>query len=113
MASRVKMGFYLLSINLYYSIISIATKKTSELKIGSFKFLVGYGIVLGMLLVYAILWQQILKRVELSTAFMFKGSSIIFIMIISYVVFYEKITLYNILGCLIIGVGITLMFKGE
>jgi len=60
---------------------------------------------------YAIGWQQILKRVELSTAYMFKGTSLIFIMLLAWMLFGEQITLNNIIGVCVIITGIALYAK--
>lgn len=57
---------------------------------------------------YAVLWQQVLKRIELSVAYMFKGTSIIFVMLFAYILFGEQITWNNIVGAIIIIVGIVL-----
>jgi len=45
---------------------------------------------------YAIMWQQILKHVELNRAFVFKGLSLVFILLISFFVFSEAITTMNV-----------------
>lgn len=63
---------------------------------------------IGVMGVYAILWQQVLKRIELSMAYMFKGTSIVFVMLLAYVLFGEQITWNNIVGAIIIIVGIVL-----
>lgn len=60
---------------------------------------------------YAICWQQILKRVELITAYMFKGTSLIFIMLFAFALFGEAITMMNIIGAVVIIIGITLFAK--
>ncbi len=60
---------------------------------------------------YAICWQQILKRVELSTAYMFKGTSLIFVMLFAFALFDEQITIMNIIGASVIITGITLFAK--
>ena len=57
---------------------------------------------------YAILWQQILKRVELSLAYMFKGTSIVFVMLLAHMIFGEQITWNNTIGAIIIILGIVL-----
>ena len=62
---------------------------------------------------YAIGWQQILKHVELSTAYMFKGTSLIFIMLLAWMLFGEQITLNNIIGACIIIIGIVFYAKTE
>ena len=66
-----------------------------------------------MMGVYAVLWQQVLKRIELSVAYMFKGTSLIFVMLLAHVLFAEQITWNNIVGAILIIVGIALYAKGE
>ena len=61
--------------------------------------------------VYAICWQQVLKRIELSTAYMFKGTSLIFVMLLGYAAFGETITIMNIIGAVVIVLGIILYAK--
>lgn len=63
---------------------------------------------IGVMGLYAVLWQQILKRVELSLAYMFKGTSIVFVMLLAHVIFGEQITWNNIIGAIIIILGIVL-----
>ena len=71
----------------------------------------GLAIVVTMLGVYAVIWQQVLKRIELTTAYMFKGISLIFVLMFSALIFNETITVWNVVGAgLIIG-GIVLFAK--
>ena len=63
---------------------------------------------IGVMGLYAILWQQILKRIELSLAYMFKGISIVFVMLLAHIIFGEQITWNNIIGAIIIILGIVL-----
>ena len=58
--------------------------------------------------IYALLWQQVLARVPLSTAYIFKGTSLVFVLLLSALLFDEEITLTNILGSIIIITGIAL-----
>lgn len=74
----------------------------------SWNYLLGLIGAVGVMGVYALLWQQVLKRIELSMAYMFKGTSLIFVMIFAYVFFGEQITWNNIVGAIIIIVGIVL-----
>ena len=61
--------------------------------------------------VYAVLWQQILNRMPVSDAYMFKGTSLIFILILSFIFFGEAITVTNIIGAALIIGGIALNAK--
>lgn len=61
--------------------------------------------------VYAVLWQQIIKRMGLSVAYMFKGTSLIFVLLLSALIFGEAITPQNIVGAVFIIVGIVMYAK--
>lgn len=74
----------------------------------SWNYTVGLIGAIGVMGLYAVLWQQILKRIELSLAYMFKGTSIVFVMLLAYVFFGEQITWNNIFGTIIIIIGIVL-----
>ena len=62
----------------------------------------------GVMGLYAVLWQRVLMRIELSMAYMFKGTSLIFVMLLANVLFDEQIAWNNILGAIIIISGIVL-----
>ena len=98
----------LILINLLYSTVGIFTKLASQQDFLSWGYLLSFGGVVGVIGVYAILWQQVIKRIELSTAYMFKGTTIIFTMLFAYWLFGEQITWNNILGTVIIIIGIVL-----
>ena len=65
-------------------------------------------IVLG---VYAILWQQILKRLPLSVAYANRTVTVLFGMIWGALLFEEAITWNMILGAAIIMCGVVLLVK--
>ncbi len=65
----------------------------------------------GVMGLYAILWQQVIKRMPISTAYMFKGTSLIFVLMISALLFGEVITVNNLIGSVIIIGGIVLFAK--
>lgn len=85
-------------------------KVTSTYSQMSIKWVLGYTGVLLLFFVYALLWQQILKKVTLVTAYAFKGTCIIFTLLFSMIIFGEVITWNNIIGSLAIISGIILMF---
>lgn len=98
----------LISINLLYACVSIFTKYASQQEFMSWEYMIGLFGAFAVMAIYAVLWQQILKRIELSMAYMFKGTSIIFVMLLAYILFGEQITWNNIIGAIIIIVGIVL-----
>ena len=56
--------------------------------------------------VYAVLWQQILKRIQLSQAFLCKSLTVVFSLTIAHFLFNEVISSNNVLGATLIIVGI-------
>lgn len=98
----------LVGINLIYACVTIFTKYASQQEMMSLPYLFGLGGAIAVMGVYAILWQQVLKRINLSTAYMFKGTSLIFVMLLAALLFGETITWTNIVGSAIIILGIVL-----
>lgn len=101
----------LVGINMLYACVGICTKKAalqSPMSWWYWLWFVGAVAVIG---IYAMLWQQVLKRIELGTAYMFKGTSLIFTMLIAALLFGEAITVPNIIGSVIIIVGIVFLAR--
>lgn len=111
MGERKGLFLGLLGVNFIYACTSIFTKSASGYTMLSLPFLLwmaGAVVVLG---IYAILWQQIISRMELSKAYMFKGLSLIFVLAISMILFGETISVNNVLGSALIVFGIGLFAK--
>lgn len=90
-----------------YSIISILSKIASSfLEKEIWMVMVILLIMLIVLARYAFLWQKLLKKVDLSIAYVNKGMLLFWSMIWSVVIFREEITILNIIGTIIIFVGI-------
>ena len=66
---------------------------------------------IGVMGIYALLWQQVISRMPLSMAYMFKGTSLIFVLLFSALLFGEAITVNNLIGSAIIILGIVLFAK--
>lgn len=101
----------LIGVNLLYACVGICTKKAAMCSMGSWPYLLWFGGAIVVIGTYAILWQQVLRRIELSTAYMFKGTTLIFTMLIAALLFGEAITGMNILGSILIVAGITLLAR--
>ena len=63
--------------------------------------------------VYALLWQQILKRMDLTTAYANKPVGLVWGMIWGVLLFKETISLKMILGAAVIFVGIFLVVTSD
>lgn len=105
---RIIQYIALVAINFLYACVGVFTKYASQQEFMSWNFMLGVMGAVGVMGLYAVLWQQILKRIELSVAYMFKGTSIVFVMLLAYVLFGEQITWNNIVGAIIIVIGIVL-----
>lgn len=66
-----------------------------------------------LLAVYALLWQKILSKVDLTVAYMCKGMIIFWGMLWAFLFFQERISLFNIIGTIIIFVGTYLVTSNE
>ena len=109
--TRTTTYFVLLLAYLLYSCESVFTRLAAGYEFLSWGY-VGYvACAVAVLGLYAILWQQIIKRMPISDAYMFKGLTIVFVLILASLLFGEKITACNCIGAAIIIGGICLYAK--
>lgn len=101
----------LLGVNFIYACTSFFTKMASRQEVMTWPYLFWIAGAIVILGTYALLWQQVIKRMSISSAFMFKGTSLIFVLLISALLFGESITWTNILGAVIIIAGIVFFAK--
>jgi drug/metabolite transporter (DMT)-like permease len=105
------MWLALIGINLIYACTYVCMKMASVHDFFSVKYVLWILGTVGIMGVYAVLWQQVLARIQLSTAYMFKGMSLVFVLIFSAFLLGEGITWPNVLGSIIIISGIILYAK--
>ena len=72
-----------------------------------------YALSFGTLAIYAILWQQVLKKMPLSVAFISKTITIPLGMLWGWLLFGEVINLNMIIGVIVIVAGVIIMIRGE
>lgn len=111
MQIKVRDIFILIGINMLYACVGICTKMAALQTQMSLPYLCWFGGAVAIIAVYALLWQQVLKRIEVGTAYLFKGTTLIFTMLIAALLFGEQITVPNIIGSVIIVSGITLLAR--
>ena len=75
-------------------------------------FILCYGIEILILGVYAILWQQIIKRFDLSVAYANRSIALLWSMIWAVLLFHETVTVKNLIGVVIVIAG-TMIVNGE
>ena len=81
-----------------YTSSGVFSKLASQREFLSPGYIVFLGCTVGVLGIYAVLWQQIIKRMDVSLAYMFKGTGVVFGLLLAHYVFGEAITTTNIVG---------------
>lgn len=94
------VGFFI------YSTTSILSKLASNEQMFSTKYFLYYFGIIFVLGIYALLWQQILKHIDLSIAMSFKPVVLILNYMWAILLFNEKISIKTMIGILLIAIGI-------
>ncbi len=92
-----------------YSLFGIFSKYAAQEKFLSVRFIVFYGVVLLNLALYAVCWQQIIKRMPLVFAYANKAVTVIWGIVFGYLFWKEEITISKIIGGGIIVLGIVVL----
>lgn len=93
------------AIIIIYTVSSVMAKFASANKETPIKFFLFLGLEFIILAVYAVLWQQMIKRFDLSVAYANRSMAILWSMIWAVIFFHDKITLRNVLGVLLVLLG--------
>ena len=107
-----KTIFFLLHLNLLFSSLSgVCSKMASRYteNIFSVPFVFWFGLVFVIMFGYALIWQQILKRMPLTVAYANRPVTLIWGIIWGALIFGEKITWNMIAGAVVIFAGIWLV----
>lgn len=111
--SKIKPYIQLHLLLVFYTLGAVCSKLAGNEDFFSIKFIFLYGLVLLNLFVYALVWQQILKKLPLVTAFANKAVTVIWGLIWGMLIFKEEITVFNIIGAVIIIIGICLVVSAD
>lgn len=113
--NRTKIKYFIaLHIELLlFSLGGVCTKMASQYEFLSFWFIFFYGLVILNLGVYAIVWQQIIKKLPLNTAYSNKAITIVWGILWGFLFFKEQITWNMIAGALIVIVGVVLVVRAD
>ena len=96
-----------------YSTSGILSKLAAGEPFLSFKFCLYYGGIIALLGIYAIGWQQIIKRLPLTTAFANKAVTVVWGIIWGAVFFREAITVGKIVGAMFVIAGVALFAMAD
>lgn len=109
---RFKPYIILHIILLIYSLSGICSKTASGKEFLSFEFCLFYGLVIFIMGVYALLWQQVIKQIPLNVAYANKAITLVWGMTWGAIVFKEQITPTNIIGVAVVLAGVLLVVTG-
>ena len=96
-----------------YSMSGICSKLAAGEPFLSMKFCAYYAVVIALLGFYAIGWQQIIKRMPLTTAFANKAVTIVWGMVWGVLFFHETITPGKLAGAGLVILGVILFARAD
>lgn len=96
-----------------YSISSVIAKFASGQSFFSYQFFMFYGVEICALGIYAILWQQAIKKIDLSIAYTNKAMCVLWSMIWAVIIFHNEITVQNIIGVMLVVAGTIVLNSSE
>lgn len=112
-SSKVKTILTLHIMLMIYSMSGICSKLASQQQFLSVKFCLYYAIIIVLLGFYAIGWQQIIKKLPLTTAFANKAVTVVWGLIWGLLFFNESITIGKIIGATLVVSGVVVYAKAD
>ena len=98
---------------LLFSVSSVLMKLAAAHPMLSWPWLGLYFGALCIIGVYALLWQQFLKRVPLTTAYANRAMSMLWSMVFGVLIFGERVTWNMLFGAAVIAFGVYLVVTGD
>lgn len=108
-----KTYFFLQLLMMFYAVGGIFIKNAANEPFLSTKYILNYGAVLLILMIYAVFWQMILKKIPLSVAMANKSTTVIWGLVYGFLFFQEKITIGNLIGAAVIIAGIVIVVSAD
>ncbi len=101
--------FFILHLTLFLnSTTGVVSKFAGRAKFLSIRFFLLYTLLMMICISFAILWQQVLKRMSLTFAFMNKPITVIYSLLWGKFLFNEQVTLKMVIGAIVIIIGIVI-----
>ena len=96
-----------------YATSSVCSKLAARQPFLSVAFIGLYGAMLLALVVYAFGWQQVIKHLPLTTAYANKAVTVVWGILLGFLIFGESVTPRQVVGALIIIGGIVLFVRAD
>jgi len=111
--ARSKSFIVLHLLLLVYSLTGVFSKLASGQPFLSLWFCVYYGMVIVLLGIYAIGWQQVIKQMPLTTAFANKAVTVVWGIVWGMMFFSEQLTVGKLVGALLVVLGVVLFATAD
>ena len=89
-----------------YSMSGICSKMASRQDFLSLRFILYYAGVIVLLAVYAVAWQQIIKRIPLTLAYANRAVTVVWGLVWGMIFFHEQVTLGKAVGAMLVVAGV-------
>ena len=96
-----------------YSLSGVLSKLASRFDFLSMQFIACYGGIIALLGLYAIVWQQIIKRIPLTTAYANRAITVVWGMVWGVLIFSESLSILQVVGGAIVLTGVVLYSLSE
>ena len=93
------------AVVIVYTLSSVVAKLATAEEVFSFAFFLFYGLEIVILGIYAILWQQMIKRFDLSVAYANRAMAILWSAVWAVVLFRDTIGLKQLIGIAFVVIG--------
>ena len=113
MTSKIKLLIALQVLLMVYSASGIFSKLAAGQPFLSWQFVLCYAGILGLLGAYAIGWQQIIKRLPLTTAYANRAVAVIWGLVWGALLFGEGVTPLELVGATFVIAGVILFAKAD
>ncbi|MCM1220381.1 MAG: transporter [Lachnospiraceae bacterium] len=110
---KIKTLFLLHIMLMLYSTSGICSKMAAGQPFLSLKFCIYYAAIIALLGLYAIGWQQVIKRLPLTTAFANKAVTVVWGIVWGFLFFQESITWGKVLGALLVIAGVVMYARAD
>lgn len=101
----IKNILILQAVVIIYTLSSVVAKYATGQELFSFSFFLFYGLEIVILGVYAILWQQMIKRFDLSVAYANRAMALLWSAVWAIVLFRDTLALKQVIGIAFVVLG--------
>lgn len=108
---RVFLALHLLL--LLFAFTTVLSKLAAGEDFLSLRFCLFFGGEFVLLGIYALGWQQILKRLPLTVAYANKAVTLVWSLVFGALLFHEQVQLKQVIGCALAAAGVVLFVKAD